>query len=127
MNLIGLPQCGLSHFEMNAGKSFMSLCWDVFMKKICKELGFQSENALKYIKKGSDHHKLWDILEITYISFTDELLISFICPCNLQNIEPTVRVLELQYQYQKSKLYFHLANGSYFFTCHDDILQGYPK
>ena len=85
-----IPQGGLSHFEMSAGKSFMSLCWDVFMKKICKELGFQSENALKYIKKGSDHHKLWDIPEITYISFTDELLIPFICHCNLPNIEPTV-------------------------------------
>ena len=60
-----IPQSGLLHFKMNPGKSFMSLCWDVFMKEICKELGFQSENALKYIKKGSDHHKLWNILEIT--------------------------------------------------------------
>ena len=24
-----IPQSGLSHFEMNVGKSFMSLCWDV--------------------------------------------------------------------------------------------------
>ena len=60
-----IPQSGLLHFKINAGKSFMSLCWDVFMKEICKELGFQSENALKYIKKGSDHNKLWNILEMT--------------------------------------------------------------
>ena len=57
-----IPQSGLLHFEMNAGKSFMSLCWDVFMKEICKGLRFQSENALKYIKNGSDHHKLWAFL-----------------------------------------------------------------
>ena len=84
------PQSGLLHFEMNAGKSFMSLCWNVFMKETCRELEFQSENALKHIRKGSDHHELWDILQIAYISFTDELLIPFIRHCNLQNIEPTV-------------------------------------
>ena len=35
-----IPQSGLLHFKMNAGKSFMSLWWHVFMKEICKELGF---------------------------------------------------------------------------------------
>ena len=40
-----VPQMGLLHYEMNAGKSFMSLCWDVFLKDVCKELGFISPNA----------------------------------------------------------------------------------
>ena len=62
-----VPQSGLLHIEINAGKSLMSLCWDVFFQEICKELGFVSPNVLAYAKKGSDHHKMWDILEITYI------------------------------------------------------------
>ena len=56
----------------------MSLCWEPFMKEICKKLGFVSENAQPYAKKGADHHNLWDIIEICYIAFTDELLHEFI-------------------------------------------------
>ena len=76
-----VPQMGLLHLEINAAKSFMGLCWDVFMRSVCYELGFQSENALKYAKKGSDHHKLWEILEITYIAFVDELIYQFTVFC----------------------------------------------
>ena len=53
-----IPQSGLLHYEMNAGKAFMTLCWDPFMKEVCKELGFVTENAQLYAKKGSDHPKL---------------------------------------------------------------------
>lgn len=60
------------------------------MKEICKELGFVSENAQMYAKKGSDHHKLWDILEACYIAFTDELLLPYVRSCQTKNIEPTV-------------------------------------
>ena len=73
-----VPQTGLLHLEMNSGKAFMNCNWDVFMKDVCEELGFKSENSLKYIKKGSDHHKLWQILEITYLAITDELLLPYI-------------------------------------------------
>ena len=69
-----IPQSGLFHFEMITAKSFISLCWKPFMKKICEELGFVNENAQAYAKKGADHHKLWDIIEICYIAFTDKLL-----------------------------------------------------
>ena len=58
--------------------------WDFakfFRWSVCYELGFQSENALKYAKKGSDHHKLWEILEITYIAFVDELIYQFTVFC----------------------------------------------
>ena len=78
------------YFQINAGKSFMSLCWDLFIKQICKELGFESEKAQTYAKKESDHHKLWDLLEITYIAFTDELLLHFIRSCKSTNVNPTV-------------------------------------
>ena len=48
------------------------------MKEICMHLGFVNENAQMYAKKGSDHHKLSDLLEIVYIALTDELLVEFV-------------------------------------------------
>ena len=71
-------------------KSFMSLCWVPFMKEICKELSFVSENAQAYAKKGSAHHKLWDIIEICYMAFTEDILHEFICSFNKQSIPTTV-------------------------------------
>ena len=85
-----IPQSGLLHFEMITAKSFMGLCWEPFMKEICKELGFVSENAQAYAKKGSDHHKLWDIIEICYIAFIDKLLHEFVRNFNKQGVPPTV-------------------------------------
>ena len=41
-------------------------------------LGYNSENAQKYIKKGCDYHKLWQILEIIYIALADELLLPYV-------------------------------------------------
>ena len=73
--------------EMSAAKSCVSLCWDVFRKEVCKELGFLSTNALAYAKKGAHHHKLWDILEICYISFCDKLLISNIRDSRKSNMD----------------------------------------
>ena len=85
-----IPQSGLLHFEMITAKSFMGLCWEPFMKEICKELGFVSENAQAYAKKGADHHKLWDIIEICYIAFTDKLLHESVRNLNKQGVPPTV-------------------------------------
>ena len=61
------------------------------MKEVCKELGFVTENAQLYAKKGSDHHKLWDILQICYIAFMDELLVEFVRSYKSTVTEPTVR------------------------------------
>ena len=73
-----VPQTGLLHFEMNTAKLFINFCWEPFMKEICMYLGFVSENAQMYAKKGSDHHKLWDLLEIVYIALTHKLLVEFV-------------------------------------------------
>ena len=35
---------GLLHLEMNAGRAFMELNWEVFMKHIVSELGFESQH-----------------------------------------------------------------------------------
>ena len=48
---------GLLHFEMNAGKSFLSLCWDPLMTQISKKLGFESEKVQIYAQIASDHQK----------------------------------------------------------------------
>lgn len=85
-----IPQLGLLHFEMTATKSFMNLYWEQFMSKAYIELDFTTENALAYAKKGSDHHKLWDIIETCYIAFTDEIIVEVLLYCNLANIEPNV-------------------------------------
>ena len=54
------------------------------------KLGFANENAEAYAKKGADHHKLWDIIEICYRAFTDELFHGFDCSFNKQDVPPTV-------------------------------------
>ena len=82
-------QMGLLHYEMNGGKSLFSLCWDVFLKEVCKEFGFVSQNAQAYAKKGSDHHKMWDIIEICYIAFTDEIICQFLMHFKVNKLKPT--------------------------------------
>ena len=67
----------------------MSCNWDVFMQEICVILGYNSENAQKYIKKGSDYHKLWQILEIIYIALADKLLLPYVRKSSELGEKPT--------------------------------------
>ena len=67
-----VPQIRLLHFKMNAAKSFINFCWEPCMKEVCLHLGFVSENTQMQVKKGSEHHKLWNLLKIGYITLTDE-------------------------------------------------------
>ena len=55
--------------------------------KRCRGTWFTSQNSLNYIRKGSDHHKLWQILEYTYMDLTDELLVPYVWCCLLSNID----------------------------------------
>ena len=61
-----------------------------FYERICTELGFVSEDAQVYAKKGANHHKHWDIIEICHIVFTDKLLHEFVCSFNKQCVPPTI-------------------------------------
>ena len=63
----------LLHLEMNCARAFVSLNWSIFVEKVFKELGFTSDNALKYAKKCSDYHKLWQVLEIIYLAISQTL------------------------------------------------------
>ena len=77
-----VPTIGLLHLEMNAARSFVKLNWDIFVKDVGKELGFKSPKALDYLRKGSDHHKTWQLLEILYQSLTLEMTIPYVKECN---------------------------------------------
>ena len=54
-----VPVCGLLHLEMNLSKSFIKLNWEVLTNVLEITLGFRSPKAQEYLKKGSEHHKLW--------------------------------------------------------------------
>ena len=62
-----VPIFGLLRLEMNIGRAFVKLNWDVFVRSSGFTLGFQSPKASAYLHKGADHHKLWHLLEIKYI------------------------------------------------------------
>lgn len=58
---------GKLHLEMNMAQHLIDLNWDIFLSKLACELGFVSENAQKYIQKGSDHHKTMSVLKVAHI------------------------------------------------------------
>ena len=51
------------------------------MKDVAKSLNFTTDASLHYIKAGSDHHKMWVILDASFIAFADELMIPYIRRC----------------------------------------------
>ena len=102
-----VPLPGLLYLEMNAAKSFMSLNWSIFMEEVAKHLGFTTDVALKCIKKGGDHHKLWQILEIVYLAFSDELLL----PCERDCFQKrTTPDLHGYWEYSQN-----VTNGTYLY------------
>ena len=94
----------------------MSCSWNVFMQEICVILELTSENAQKYIKKGSDHHRLWQILIVVYIAVADELLLSYARKRLELGEKPTSsdyrnyseRVVNPNYQYAQQALFTFL-------------------
>ena len=42
---------------------------------------FHSENAQKYAKKDSDHHKTWEQLRVTYLHSIYEFLVPYVQEC----------------------------------------------
>ena len=63
---------------MNMARHFIDLNWDVFVSKLASELGFVSDAAQKFVKKGSDHHKTMSVLKVAHIGLWKELLIPYI-------------------------------------------------
>ena len=67
---------------MNACKSFMNWNWDVFFSKIAADYGFKTENALEFIRRGTDHHKTWTFLHTLLYAGVDELLQPYVDSVN---------------------------------------------
>ncbi|XP_063971571.1 uncharacterized protein LOC135159708 [Lytechinus pictus] len=76
-----LLRIGHGHVEMNMVRSFFALNWDVCLKDLAKTMGFCSDNAQKYAKAGSDHHKSWEILQIMYYGSLQELVLPYVREC----------------------------------------------
>lgn len=53
---------GSGHIEMNAVRTIISFFWIPFIQPIAKLMGFKTEAALNYAKKGLDHHKSYNLL-----------------------------------------------------------------
>ena len=64
---------GKLHLEMNMARHFIDLNCDIFLSKLASELGFVSENAQKFIGKGSDHHKTMSVLKVAHIGLWKEI------------------------------------------------------
>lgn len=73
-----LLRIGKLHLEMNMAKTFVNHNWDVFMSELARELGFLSEAAQKFVKKGSDHHKTMSFLKVAHLGFWHELLVPYV-------------------------------------------------
>ena len=86
-----VPVMGLLHLEMNAARSFLNLNWDVFVGYLAYSIGFESPKAQAYCKRGSDHHKTWDLIQIMYIGLTQELLVPYVRHAIEVNEEPSVQ------------------------------------
>ena len=66
---------GKLHVEMNMARHFIDLNWDIFLSKLASELGFVSEAAQKFVRRGSDHHKTMSVLKVAHIGLWKEMLI----------------------------------------------------
>ena len=84
-----VPIFGLLHLEMNLGRAFLKMNWDIFVKSAGYVLGFQSPKAQSYLYKGSDHHKMWHLLEILYAAISMELAHPYIQECKEKGILPS--------------------------------------
>lgn len=69
---------GKLHVEMKMARYFIDLNWDIFLSKLASELGFVSEAAQKFVRRGSDHHKTMSVLKVAHIGLWKEMLIPVI-------------------------------------------------
>ena len=68
---------GGGHIEINMFREFFEIYFDVFLEDLAKLLGFQSEKAISYCKKATDHHKTWDIIRIALEGTSAEMVLPY--------------------------------------------------
>ncbi|KAJ8022554.1 hypothetical protein HOLleu_37485 [Holothuria leucospilota] len=109
---------GYGHYEMNMVRSFIELNWDIMVKDLAYCMGFCTENAQKYAKKASDHHKSWELLCILYEGSVEELLLPYVRSCVESQVEPspvgyllwTENVKSPKYQYLQEQVFTYLQS-----------------
>ena len=62
---------GKLHVEIKMARHFIDLNCDIFLSK----LGFVSEAAQKFVRRGSDHHKTISVLKVAHIGLWKEMLV----------------------------------------------------
>ena len=87
-NLLLVP--GLGHYEINLVKCAFKLMWDPVLEDLAKMLGFKSLKALTCCQKCTDHHKAWQILQITFFGTMDEILLPYVQICARANMVPSL-------------------------------------
>lgn len=53
---------GAGHIEINMVRNILAFFWTPILEPFAKLLGFKTEAALLYAKRGSDHHKSYNML-----------------------------------------------------------------
>ena len=81
---------GLGHFEMNMTKSCFKLLWNVILEDIAEVMGYTSTRAKTACQKCTDHHKAWQLLKISMIAVSKELVLPFVRECLARDINPSV-------------------------------------
>ena len=84
---------------------------------VASELGFVSENAQKYMRKGSDHHKTMSVLRVAHIGLWKEMLIPYIRD-RLESGSPEISVNDYLYKWMpevgwKSATYSYIFGMTY--------------
>lgn len=69
---------GKLHFEMNMARTFINVNWNVYFSALAYELGFKSEAAQNFVRKGSDHHKTMSVIKVAHIGLWCELLVPYV-------------------------------------------------
>ena len=80
---------GAGHMEKNLILAIFKLCKDVFLYRLAHLLGFRTSKAKEFIFNCGDHHISWQILQIMYEAFSQELIRIYVISCNQQHIVPT--------------------------------------
>ena len=75
-------------------RAFFDIYFDVLLEDLAKLLGFQSEKAISYCKKATDHHKTWDIIRIALEGTSAEMVLPYVRMCLQKGQTPTAQSLK---------------------------------
>lgn len=118
-----VPIFRLLHLEMNIGRAFVKLNWDIFIKSSGFTLESKSLKASsQYLYEVADHHRLWHLLEITYMFITMELVLPVCQRMPSKGKRPILWwLLAMERRGRKPKLRLRAARRTDLFKCIYDV------